>query len=74
MSGRSGNLEKATAQDRAIVVDEYLIRMGELCPYCKDLDCAGRGTASDCVEWRPIECATLHSDATAPNEGIKCGP
>ena len=53
MSKRAGNLERKTAEDRAILVDEYLIAEGELCCFCKDLVCAGRGVKEDCVLWPP---------------------
>ena len=48
---RAANNERKTPQDRAILVDEFLIREGELCCYCKDLDCSGRGVKEDCMLW-----------------------
>ena len=51
LSKRAGNLDRATAADREILVDAYLIAEGELCPYCKDLACAGRGPKEDCMLW-----------------------
>lgn len=51
MSGRAGNNDKKTALDRAILIDEFLIAEGDLCPFCKDLECAGRGEKTGCKEW-----------------------
>lgn len=55
MSKRAGNLEKPTAWDRAYAkaqaVDQFLIEEGELCPFCRDLACSGRGEKTDCMEW-----------------------
>ena len=48
---RAANLEKKTALDREILVDEFLIREGELCPFCKDPDCEGRGVKGECMFW-----------------------
>ncbi len=51
---RAGNLERPTAQDRAILTDAYLIEEGILCPFCKDLDCDGRGEKEDCAQWAKV--------------------
>jgi hypothetical protein len=40
MSKRAANLAKPTARDREIIIDNFLIEEGILCPRCKDLDCA----------------------------------
>lgn len=51
MSKRAGNLDRATAADREIIIDSYLIAESELCCFCKDLDCTGRGVKEECKEW-----------------------
>ena len=55
MSKRAGNLERATAQEqqwlRVRRAEDFLIAEGDLCPFCRDLSCDGRGRKVDCVEW-----------------------
>ena len=52
---RAANLERCSAEERkrihATQVDRFLIDEGDLCPYCVDLDCGGRGIKSDCMLW-----------------------
>lgn len=40
---RAANLEKQTDYDRAILLDQFLIDEDCMCPFCKELECEGRG-------------------------------
>lgn len=55
MSKRAGNLERRTQEemqrDKEALVDRILIEAGDLCPFCKDLDCPSRGEKTECLEW-----------------------
>lgn len=55
MSKRAGNLERRSLEeikrDKEILVDRFLVEEGMLCPFCKDLECEGRGEKTECAEW-----------------------
>lgn len=55
MSKRAGNLERVTPQERQWLrvrqAEDFLIAEGELCPFCRDMDCDGRGVKEDCAQW-----------------------